>query len=74
MNQDFDNQPQKSNRFIFSDEFYDQLDSVPEEEKVSFDVPKMPLQTVPELAKEEKNYKQNQNYNASKYKYVYILF
>ena len=54
MNQDFDNQPQKSNRFIFSDEFYDQLDSAPEEEKVSFDVPKMSSQTIPESMQEEK--------------------
>ena len=54
MNQDFDNQPKKSNRFIFSDEFYDKLDSTPEEEKVSFDVPEMPSQTIPETLKEEK--------------------
>lgn len=55
MDQDFNNQPMKSNRFIFSDEFYDHLDNVvPEEKTVSFDVPVMPPKNVQEPIKEEK--------------------
>lgn len=55
MDQDFNNQPMKSNRFIFSDEFYDHLDNVvPEEKKVSFDAPVMPPKSVQEPIKEEK--------------------
>ena len=39
-------QPQRSNRFIFSNDFYDQLGSEPEEKKVSFDVPSTkPIET-----------------------------
>lgn len=54
MNQDFNNQPQKSNRFIFSDEFYNQLDSTSDEEKVSFDIPEMPSSSTTESVNEEK--------------------
>lgn len=39
-------QTQRSNRFIFSNDFYDQLGSEPEEKKVSFDVPSTkPIET-----------------------------
>ena len=39
-------QTQRSNRFIFSSDFYDQLGSEPEEKKVSFDVPSTkPIET-----------------------------
>ena len=39
-------QIQRSNRFIFSNDFYDQLGSEPEEKKVSFDVPSTkPIET-----------------------------
>lgn len=41
----------ETNRFIFSDAFYDQLGSEPEEKKVSFDVPVIP--PVVETKKEE---------------------
>lgn len=55
MDQDFSNQPMKSNRFIFSDEFYDHLDNVvPEEKKVSFDAPVMSPKKELEPIKEEK--------------------
>ena len=46
MNQEFnnqDNQTQTRNRFIFSDDFYDQLDKIPEEKPVSFDSPQIPV-------------------------------
>ena len=41
----------ETNRFIFSDAFYDQLGSEPEEKKVSFDAPVIP--PVIETKKEE---------------------
>ena len=46
MNQEFnnqDNQTQTRNRFIFSSDFYDQLDKIPEEKPVSFDSPQIPV-------------------------------
>jgi len=55
MDQDLSNQPVKSNRFIFSDEFYDHLDNtVPEEKPVSFDVPVVSPKNKQEPIKEEK--------------------
>lgn len=55
MDQDFNNQPTKSNRFIFSDEFYDHLENVvPEEKKVSFDAPVVPPKSIEEPVEEEK--------------------
>lgn len=54
MDQDFDNQPKQANRFIFSDSFYDQLDNIPEEKEVSFDVPNIPSLPRYEEIKEEK--------------------
>ena len=54
MDQDFNNQSQKSNRFIFSNEFYDQLDSIAEEENSSFDIHKMSPKSVEEPEKKER--------------------
>lgn len=50
MNQEFnnqDNQTQTRNRFIFSDDFYNQLDKIPEEKPVSFDSPQIPAMKEP---------------------------
>lgn len=42
MDQDNTNNQSKSHRFFFSDEFYDELERLPEEKPVSFDAPKIP--------------------------------
>jgi len=55
MDQDLSNQQTRSNRFIFSDEFYDHLDNaVPEEKPVSFDSPVMSPKNKQEPIMEEK--------------------
>ncbi len=53
MDENLENQTKSSNRFIFSNEFYDQLDQIPEEKEVSFDAIPIPPVTHEEEIKKE---------------------
>ena len=53
MDENVSKQSQQSNRFIFSDEFYDQFDNAVEESAISFDVPEISSPNVEKKIEEE---------------------
>lgn len=54
MDENVNRQSQQSNRFIFSDEFYDQFDNAAEESVISFDVPEISPPNIEKKIEERK--------------------
>lgn len=54
MDENVNKQSQQSNRFIFSDEFYDQFDNAAEESVISFDVPEISPPNIEKKIEESK--------------------
>ncbi len=64
MDHEFNNRPQTSNRFIFSDAFYDQFDNVVEDKKESLDTINIPPQMVEEPKQDERHEESQEEYSS----------